>query len=543
MNIEYTRWPDDFARHYREKGYWIDQPLTEILSRQCQLRPQAIAIICGERQISYAQWGLAVERLAIRLTHQGLCKGDAALVQLPNCAEFYLVYFALLRMGVAPVNALFSHNRQELNAYVEQIQPRILIADSRHDLFVTGDYCRRLQQNHPTLALLIVAGCTDYAQSLDSLLYDTLDNEAAIYSPSAADEVAFFQLSGGSTGTPKLIPRTHNDYYYSVRASADICQLSEHTRYLCALPAAHNYPLSSPGALGVFYSGGCVVMAPDPSASSCFPLIQRHQITMTSLVPPAVALWLQAVEYLSDDLSSLRLLQVGGATLSESLARRIPQQLGCQLQQVLGMAEGLVNYTRFDDNDHLLFTTQGRPISEDDEIKVVGGDGKPVATGEVGELVTRGPYTLRGYYRSPSHNAKAFDHDGFYHSGDRVQMTIEGYLRVIGREKDQINRGGEKIAAEEIENLLVAHDDIIHAALVAIPDEILGEKSCAFIVTNNTQLRSTTLRKYLRAIGVADFKLPDKFAMVPSLPVTAVGKIDKNRLRQDLQERFRTLSE
>ncbi|ATM94435.1 yersiniabactin siderophore biosynthetic protein [Yersinia frederiksenii] len=543
MSIEFTRWPDEFARRYREKGYWTDQPMTEILARQCQRRPDATAIICGERHISYAQFEQAAQRLAIRLTKLGLSCGDTALVQLPNCAEFYLVYFALLKMGVAPVNALFSHNRLELNAYIEQVQPRLLIAHAGHSLFAEGDYCTQLQQKAPMLDVVIVAGNTDYAQSLEALLYaDEWNDEAAAFHPSAADNVAFFQLSGGSTGTPKLIPRTHNDYYYSVRASAEICQLNEHTRYLCALPAAHNYPLSSPGALGVFYAGGCVVLAPDPSAMSCFPLIKRHQITFTSLVPPAVALWLQAAEHFADDLASLQVLQVGGAKLSESLARRIPQILGCQLQQVLGMAEGLVNYTRFDDSDHLVFTTQGRPISEDDEIKVVDSAGVAVAIGEVGALVTRGPYTFRGYYRSPIHNANAFDNEGFYHSGDLVKMTEEGYLRVVGREKDQINRGGEKIAAEEIENLLVAHDDIIHAALVSMPDEIMGEKSCAFIVATNIRLKPVTLRKYLRELGVADFKLPDRFEMVASLPVTPVGKIDKKRLRQDIQDRLTPLS-
>lgn len=546
MSIEFTRWPEEFARRYREKGYWTAQPMTEILSRQCQIRPEATAIICGERHMSYAQFEQAAQRLAAHLAHLGLRCGDTALVQLPNCAEFYLVYFALLKIGVAPVNALFSHNRLELNAYIEQIQPRLLIAHAGHNLFVEGDYCAQLQQKVPMLEFLIMAGNTDYAQSLETLLYgdglDELEKETDEFHPSAADEVAFFQLSGGSTGTPKLIPRTHNDYYYSVRASAEICQLDEHTRYLCALPAAHNYPLSSPGALGVFYVGGCVVLAPDPSAMSCFPLIKRHQITFTSLVPPAVALWLQAAEHFAADLASLQVLQVGGAKLSESLARRIPQILGCQLQQVLGMAEGLVNYTRFGDSDHLVFTTQGRPISEDDEIKVVDSDGFPVAIGEVGALVTRGPYTFRGYYRSPDHNANAFDSEGFYHSGDLVQMTEEGYLRVVGREKDQINRGGEKIAAEEIENLLVAHDDIIHAALVSMPDEMMGEKSCAFIVGTNANLRPVTLRKYLREMGVADFKLPDRFEMVTSLPVTPVGKIDKKRLRQDIQDRLSALS-
>ncbi|MGF2254718.1 (2,3-dihydroxybenzoyl)adenylate synthase [Yersinia ruckeri] len=544
MSIEFTRWPAEVAHQYRQKGYWIDLPLTDVLARQCQLRPQAIAVICRERQFSYHEMNCASDRLAGRLTRLGLRCGDTALVQLPNVAEFYLVYFALLKMGVAPVNALFSHSRLELNAYVEQIQPRLLIASASHPLFANAEFVSQLRQKSPLLEQIIIDGATDYAPLLHRLLYEEIDEQRPAFSPSAADEVAFFQLSGGSTGTPKLIPRTHNDYYYSVRASVDICQNDEKTRYLCALPAAHNYPLSSPGALGIFYAGGCVILAPDPSAMSCFPLIKRYQVTMTSLVPPAVALWLQAAEHFGrEDLVSLQLLQVGGAKLSESLARRIPQTLGCQLQQVLGMAEGLVNYTRLDDSDKHIFTTQGRPISADDEIKLLDENGRTVAPGEVGELVTRGPYTFRGYYRSPQHNAKAFDEEGFYHSGDLVQMTQDGYLRVVGREKDQINRGGEKIAAEEVENLLLTHPDIIHAALVSMPDEMMGEKSCAFVVTRDANLKPLHLRKYLRVIGVAEFKLPDRFEMVDTLPVTPVGKIDKRLLRQRIQTQLNTIAE
>ncbi len=357
--------------------------------------------------------------------------------------------------------------------------------------------------------------------------------------PTPADEVAFFQLSGGSTGTPKLIPRTHNDYYYSTRGSVEICRFDRQTRYLCALPAAHNYPLSSPGALGAFYAGGAVVLANNPSASCCFPLIARHRINVTALVPPAVTLWLEAVTLAGQRhaLESLQLLQVGGARLSESLARRIPAELGCQLQQVFGMAEGLVNYTRLDDDEQHIFTTQGRPISPDDEVWVADADGNPLPHGQAGRLMTRGPYTFRGYYRSPEHNRQAFDEHGFYCSGDLVILREDGYLQVVGREKDQINRGGEKIAAEEVENLLLRHPAVINAALVAIPDTLMGEKSCAFIVTREP-VKPVVLRRHLREQGIADYKLPDRFETLPLLPETAVGKVDKKQLRQLAEQRL-----
>lgn len=220
-------------------------------------------------------------------------------------------------------------------------------------------------------------------------------------------------------------------------------------------------------------------MASDPSATHCFPLIERHRVNVTALVPPAVSLWLEAVALAGQRtaLHSLELLQVGGARLSEALARRIPAELGCRLQQVFGMAEGLVNYTRLDDDDERIFTTQGRPISTDDEVWVADAAGNPQPRGQAGRLMTRGPYTFRGYYRSPQHNRQVFDEQGFYCSGDVVIQREDGYLQVVGREKDQINRGGEKIAAEEIENLLLRHPQVINAALVAIPDPMMGKRA------------------------------------------------------------------
>ena len=353
--------------------------------------------------------------------------------------------------------------------------------------------------------------------------------------------MAFFQLSGGSTGTPKLIPRTHDDYYYSVRRSNEICGLGSHTRYLCALPAPHNFPLSSPGALGVFEAGGTVVLAPDPSPISCFPLIARHRVNLTSLVPPAVSLWLQAAEAdpaARTQLESLDLLQVGGAKLGEAVASKIGPLLGCRLQQVFGMAEGLVNYTALDDAPERIINTQGRPMCPDDEVWVADEHGNPLPRGEVGRLMTRGPYTFRGYFNSPEHNASAFDADGFYCSGDLIAIDEQGYITVQGREKDQINRGGEKIAAEEIENLLLRHESVIHAALVSMEDSLLGEKSCAYLVVKQP-LRAVEVRRFLREQGVAEFKLPDRVESVDALPLTPVGKVDKKQLRLWLAERAR----
>ncbi|CAI2466613.1 (2,3-dihydroxybenzoyl)adenylate synthase [Serratia plymuthica] len=531
MSIDFTPWPEALARRYRERGYWTDRPLTDIIARQA--KNDAVALIDPQRSLSYRRLNQLSDRLAAALQRRGLHSGDTALVQLGNVVEFYVAFFALLKIGVVPVNALFSHQRNELKAYAAQIKPALLIADRQHGLFGNDEFLTAFRAENPSLRVVGLRSQAEGEQSLAAWLEE--DAEDFIATPTPADQVAFFQLSGGSTGTPKLIPRTHNDYYYSIRRSVEICHFDVHTRYLCALPVAHNYPMSSPGVLGVFYGAGLVVFASDPDAGQCFRLIEQHQINVTALVPPAVTLWLQAIEeWGGQPLASLKLLQVGGAKLSETLAARIPAEIGCQLQQVFGMAEGLVNYTRLDDDDRHILTTQGCPMSPDDELWVADDEGNPLPVGQTGRLMTRGPYTFRGYYQSPEHNAAAFDKDGFYCSGDLISLTEDGYVKVEGRQKDQINRGGEKIAAEEIENLLLRHPEVINAALVSMPDELMGEKSCAFIIAASA-LKPVVLRRHLRAEGVAEFKLPDRFIQVDTLPLTPVGKVDKKRLRQRLE--------
>ncbi|MBD3706893.1 AMP-binding protein [Enterobacter hormaechei] len=478
MTISFTRWPEDFARRYREKGYWQDLPLTHILTDHAD--SDAFAIIDGDRRITYRAFNQAVTNLASALQAQGLHRGETALVQLGNVAEFYITFFALLQIGVAPVNALFSHQRSELNAYAEQIKPAVLIADRDHALFSGDDFLNTFVDAHRSVRIVLLRGDKG-EHALEAAISRPADN--FIPNPTPADEVAFFQLSGGSTGTPKLIPRTHNDYDYSIRRSNEICGITAHTRYLNALPAAHNYAMSSPGSLGVFTAGGCVVLANDPSATLCFPLIEQHQINVTSLVPPAVSLWLQAIADGAGNaqLKSLELLRCRRRTSlrhacgAHSGGNWLPASAGVWH----GGRAGELHRPRRCAGAHHQY--QGRPMCPDDEVWVADEDGNPLPRGEVGRLMTRGPYTFRGYFNSPEHNASAFDANGFYCSGDLIAIDEQGYITVQGREKDQINRGGEKIAAEEIENLLLRHDAVIHAALVSMEDSLLGEKSCAYL--------------------------------------------------------------
>ncbi|AOK28438.1 MULTISPECIES: (2,3-dihydroxybenzoyl)adenylate synthase [Burkholderia] len=530
----WTPWPDEVAAEYRRKGYWQGQSFAQLLDELAIRHGGRIALVDATARWSYRRLADEATRVARGFTALGIRPHDRVVVQLPNRVEFFAVVFALFRLGALPVFALPAHRKQEIGHFCRHAKAVAYIAADQHGGFDYRALASEVRADSPTLEHVLIVGDAGEHLSLAGLP----DGDAIMLPVApAAHEPAFLQLSGGSTGTPKLIPRTHDDYLYSIRESARICGLDESSVYLCVLPAAHNYALSSPGTLGVLYAGGTAVLCDSGSPDQAFALIERERVTIAALVPSLVPVWLSAAPKRRAALASLRVVQVGGARFDVTLARRIEPELGAKLQQVFGMAEGLVNYTRLDDADEVVLHTQGRPISPDDEIRIVDDDDCPVAPGEVGHLLTRGPYTIRGYYDADAHNARAFTADGFYRTGDRVRMTATGYLVVEGRAKDQINRGGEKIAAEEIEHWLIAHPGVVDAALVAMPDPYLGEKSCAYVIRADQTLRAADLLRFLREQGIAGYKVPDRVQFVDVFPKTPVGKTDKKALRADIANR------
>ena len=538
-------YPAEFAQKYREKGYWLGQNLSEFLHEAAEKYADNIAIYCAEQKITYRQFNFAVDCCVAGLYQRGLRSGDKAVVQLPNHHAFYIIFFALIRLGALPIMSLPAHRFSEVNSFFQQTEANAYFcADFGTQKFDYRALARQCQQSNPSLKQVFVLGETAEFEAISALY--TLDIQANPVQPIAsqantADQVAFLQLSGGSTGIPKLIPRTHDDYLYSVRESAKICALNQNSKLLMVLPAAHNFSMSSAGALGIFYSGGAVVLGTDPSPETSFALIRKHQVTDTCLVPALVRPWMDKAARDQDDiLSSLHCLQVGGARLADVVATRLMDEFNVNLQQVFGMAEGLVNYTRFGMHKDQIIHTQGLKISEDDEILVLDEDDQPVAQGEVGHLLTRGPYTIRGYYKAEEHNARSFTPDGFYRTGDLVRILEDGCIVVEGRSKEQINRGGEKIATEEVEQALITHPQVRLVALVAMPDDVLGEKSCAFVSWQPQQddpseiRRGLNLRQYLKDYGLAHYKIPDRIEFIQHFPYTAFGKIDKKTLVKQL---------
>ncbi|TDE56538.1 2,3-dihydroxybenzoate-AMP ligase [Nonomuraea mesophila] len=521
-------WPPEFAEHYRKAGYWRGETFDELLRRRARDRADHPAVVDTASRITYADLDAAAGRLAAGLSGLDLSPGDRVVVQLPNVATFVTVFFALQRIGAVAVLALPLHRRSEIVHLCRQSGAVAYVIPDEHAGFDYRELAAEVRDDVPGLRHVVVDGEPGPFIGLSDL--DAAPGHG--HGGAASSDVAVMLVSGGTTGLPKLIPRTHDDYLYNVRASAELCGLGPDDVYLAALPVSHNFALACPGVLGALHAGATAVLTNAVAPDEIFDVIAGERVTVTALVPPTARMWAEATEWSGSDLSSLRLLQVGGARLLPEHARLVRRAFGPVLQQVFGMAEGLLNFTEPDAPEDVVLHTQGRPLSPGDEIRIVDEDDADVSPGELGHLLTRGPYTLRGYYRAPEHNAVSFTEDGYYRTGDLVRKTPTGHLVVEGRAKEQINRGGDKIAAIELEEHLLAHPAVADAAVVAVPDDLLGERTCAFVIaaSGSAPIGRSEVAVFLRERGVAPYKIPDRLEVVDAFPVTRVGKTDKRAL-------------
>ncbi|NIL40136.1 (2,3-dihydroxybenzoyl)adenylate synthase [Salinispora arenicola] len=549
-------WPPEMVRRYVAAGYWDGQTLTAPVVAAAAATPEAVALVDGAVRFSYHELAARVDGAALRLRGLGLRPDDRVLVQLPNGWEFIVLTLACLRLGVIPVLALTPHRHHEMSYLAEHAEARAIAVPARFRGFDHRGMAHDIARAVPTVQRVLVSagepdigavGATaDRAAAVDVDLRalcrpaDDVPAARTLLDAAAPDSraVALMVLSGGTTGLPKLIARTHDDYGCHARRTAEISQFGRDTVYLAVLPMAHSMSLGM--LLATLRSGGRVIVASSPAPVTALGLVERERVTATAVVPAIAQSWLNHQE--ADprhDLRSVRLLLVGGARLPDQVAERMVPTLTRNLQQGYGMAEGLVCLTRIGDPDDVTTRSQGRPICADDEIILMDEDGRRVPPGEPGVLLTRGPCTPRGYYRAAEHNACAFVGDGWLWTGDIVRIRDDGNVVVEGRDKDMINRGGEKVSAEEVENLAYQVDGVGFAAAVAMPDPDLGELVCLYVVPRDgARVTLADVRSVMESAGVARFKWPERLELVGALPRTNIGKIDKKALRSEVAARL-----
>ena len=527
--------PPEYAARYRVRGYWRDRSLRDEFADVFKKFAPRVFVVDGDRQYSYAEVDRLSDRLALNLLELGLRPLDAVVLTLPNVAEFIILYFALQKMGAIPIAAIVTHRYGEVSQFVRIASAAACVYPESQGDFQFGPMIKRVQAESPCMKFAIVLG---KAGPGEHSLSDLIAREPKL-PKSELDKIkldptdpCIYQLSGGTTGIPKLIPRTHNDYAYNSKTAAPVCEVGADSVLLLVIPIAHNLALACPGIQGYAFNGGKVVVAASARPEEMFALIQKHRVTHIKVVPALLIRLINSPEIGKYDLSSLKVIQSGGQRMQPEVRIRTKQLIpSVWVQENFGMSEGMLFFVRRGDPEEVMLETCGRPICPDDEVRLVDDDGRDVAPGEVGELICRGAYTLRGYLRVPEYNAKQFTPDGFYCSGDLMRLHPSGNYVVEGRKKDLINRGGEKISAEEIENLILMHPAVQNVACVAMPDPAMGEKTCACVIPRAGQtLTLKELVAFLATKEIARFKLPERLELMNEFPLSTFGKVSKKSL-------------
>jgi len=531
---------EEEIERYVRKGYWPNTTVPDLLARTASRYPHKLAAVDDRGvEVTWGEMKERSDRLARHLLSLGIDYGDFFILQLPNVVEFLYLYFALNRIGAVPVMCLPRHRRLE-------IEHELRLHEAKGICVAVGepfDYVGMVEEikgNHPYLKVFLCAGGEGPGGwvSVDELLRrepEVPAEELENYKPDPND-ISTQQLSGGTTGVPKGIPRTHNDYIGQWIADAMAAGYTDESVFLMVIPVAHNAACQI-GTGPSLVVGGSIVLTKSPRVEDWYRLIEKYRVTHAMMVPVQISYMIEAGEELRKkyDLSSWKVLAAGGQKVKPELVKWAVEELGVNFMNCFGMAEGPLIFNRWTSPLEAQMYTIGTPIISDPEgwqVKLVDDQGREVPPGEVGEMISKGAHTFKGYFRNPEENAKSFDADGFFHSGDLMSLRPDGRYVVEGRKKDMIIRGGENVYPEPIEDLLVKHPKVVNAACLGMPDPALGERLVAFVqLVKGESFSLEEVREYMREQGVATFQWPERLEVVEGWPLTPFAKIDKRLLR------------
>ncbi|VVD73387.1 2,3-dihydroxybenzoate-AMP ligase [Pandoraea pneumonica] len=540
-----TYCPPDLAQRYFASNAWVDTTLGDALRATARRVPDRPAYLSDEASLTFAQLDERSERLGAALLTLGLRPGDRAIFQMGTTVDTVVALMGAYKAGVVPVCAVPQYREVEIGQLAAQSEARGYFVQADFSSFDLVAFARQMMARYPSIEHLLVArtgeaGNAQGGHDIDALI-DAMSLERARELLASirigSEDVLSFQLSGGTTGVPKIIPRFHAEYVGHSLAWMRHIGMTEHSRMIWSLPLLHNagqlYVLASTVATGM-----TTVLMPRVDIARMLTLIEMHGVTHGLSIGPVAPQMIAYKDVARHDLSSLQLF----GTMSR--ADSLEDHLGVPCFNLYGTTEGLLMGAGAHLPPTVRHHTQGLSGCADDEIVVLfPGTDMPVDEGTPGELCFRGPSSLRGYYKAPEATAQTLTADGFVRTGDMVtRKRIDGVdcFAFEGRLRDNINRGGEKIGCEEVEAFVSHHPAVADAKLVAMPDPLYGEKGCVYLILRpgHSAPSVAELGGFLVGHGLAKFKCPERIEVVDEFPVTRVGKVDKASLRAAIASRL-----
>jgi non-ribosomal peptide synthetase component E (peptide arylation enzyme) len=533
-----TRLTHDLDARYRTSGHWGDETFASILAARATAHPERIAIVDRGRRITFGELRARVDRVAAGFAALGIGRGDVVTIQLPNWAEFAYVFFALERLGAVANQIGPDFRSREVEYILRFSESRAFVCPAGFKGF---DYVRMLGELRPALpnleAVCVLGAPVGAASGLVSL-DAMIDNAGAVPPASAgqrANDVMRMAFTSGTTGNPKGVIHSHNTTLSTCRTLNADMRVTPDEVFLVYLPLGLNWGYLT--LVQAVMAGARAVLLDQFSARAALELIQRERVTYIPTAPASIIAMLNDPDLARFDLGSLRVVITGGASCPIETIREFRARMHGNLIELYGMLEtGFHTYTRFDDDPEAVTGTVGT-VASGLGLRLIDDAGRDVAAGAEGEIAALGPSVHLGYHKNPSANAELFTADGWFRTGDLGQFDRDGNVKIVGRLKEMINRGGKKFFPREIEEILYTHPKILHAAIVGVPDPRLGERNCLCVIPRPGQtITLDEMVGYLRD-AVATYKLPETIEVFDELPFTPTGKIQRHVLTRRVLER------
>jgi cyclohexanecarboxylate-CoA ligase len=514
------------------EGLWPRETLVERFRAVAAGSPEAEAIVDGGTRLSFRDCETLVARLAGALAGLGVGAGDVVSWQLPNWWESVAVHHAVLRCGAIPNPLNPIYRARELRFILAEAAPRVLFVPGRfrrHDYAATA---LRVRERVPSVETLVTvrgeaSGCVPFEGLLEAAPADA-------FTRAGPEDVALLLYTSGTTGDPKGVQHTHGTLLYEIDSLRAVHELTPDDRYLGGSPMAHIAGLVY-GALMPFALGTSTALLERWDAGHALELIEAEKVTFGTGAPVFLQTLADHPSVGGRDLASFRLFSTGGASIRPEMVRAAARRLGCVVKRAYGSTEApTLTATTVQDPDEALLSTDGRPIGAA-ELRIVARDGRDAGPEEEGEIWGRAPEMFVGY-RNSALDAEAFAEDGWFRTGDLGTLDERGYLRVTGRLADIIIRGGENISAVEVEDLLLEHPAVAEAAVIGIPDPVMGERVCAVVCLRaGARLSFGEMVEHFESRELASQKIPQRLEFLTRLPRTASGKVRKTQLGRVVQ--------
>lgn len=537
-----TPYPKELIQRYRK--IWLGTTIGDAFETTCRIVPGKVAVVDGERRLTFAEIREHVHSAAKAFLTLGLRPGSSVLLQIPNSAEAIYVYLALSMIGIHPVLCLPRHGQKELERFADLTKATTWIGTAKEGGIEYSSLIAAVQKRNPSLVNTIVVRSEKRSHfiSLTDLIKDAtqmprLDTDLERFSPSP-DDILHLAPTGGTTGLPKLVARTHNAhlckaYYFARAAERGASDID-----LIVAPINHDAPQLAHLAFMALF-GSTLVFCPSPKPKTILEYLVQERVTFSLLVPTLLSDLSKEPDIENQLFSPDLKLSYAGAPASQDLIRTICRRFRCRFHSVYGMTEGVGTITRSTDSPEVVARTVGKPMCPFEEYRIVDEMGNEIPVGHEGEIVAQGPCIISGYYKSQDEDGKAFTADGFFKTGDVGKYDSKGNLIVTARKKDLIKRGAETIIPFEIEEMIAGHPKVSKVAVIGMPDERLGEKICAYVqLLPHQKMPFEELISYLKKNGASKMLLPERLEILCEFPMTPMQKIDKQALKRDILTRL-----